>query len=508
MRLSALLAALPVQITTPDPAVDPDITSITSDSRAVEPGALFVAYHGISVDGHQYIGEAAARGAAASIGTERPANVPTAVPYVQVPDSRAAFGYLCAAWHDYPSRKMTVLGVTGTDGKTTATTLLSAILRASGQKVSLITTVNAVIGDETYDTGLHTTTPPADEVQGYLARMVAAGTTHAVLEVTSEGLAQHRVTGVDFDVAVITNITQDHLYAHGSYEAYREAKSRLFRGLESAYHKPGVPKVAVINADDSSAEYLLAATEFLTPPPGLRLIYSAAGAPADVTARDVVYTPGHTRFEIASPYGLCKIETPLIGRFNVSNILAAASAAMPLGVNAADVADGVAAVAAIPGRMERIDEGQDFTLIVDFAHTANALDQALSTGRELLGPGGRLIAVFGAAGLRDTAKRPHMGRAAARHADLIVLTAEDPRTEPAADIIAAIAEGAIAGGKRDGESLFRVLDRGEAIGQAVRMARAGDVVMICGKGHEQSMCYGKTEYPWDDRVAARAALKA
>jgi UDP-N-acetylmuramoyl-L-alanyl-D-glutamate--2,6-diaminopimelate ligase len=419
---------------------------------------------------------------------------------VHVPDARQAWAWLCAAWEGFPGRHMTLVGVTGTDGKTTTSTLSHAILRAAGLEAGLITTLNARIGAEELDTGLHTTTPDPPDVQRYLARMVATGATHAILEVTSHGLAQHRVGGCDFDVAAVTNVTHEHLDFHGSLEAYRQAKTQLFAGLSTSYRKEGVPKVSVLNRDDDSYRYLhpLAADR--------QVVYGLSG-PADVTARDVAYAPGATRFTLCLPQGEIRVETPLVGRFNVSNVLAAAAVGVALELEPEPIAAGIAAVRGVPGRLERIDEGQDFLAIVDFAHTPNALERALEAARTMVDEDGRVIVVFGCAGLRDRQKRTMMGRIAGRLADHVVLTAEDPRTESLDDILAASAAAAAGEGKRDGVDLWRVPDRGEAIRFACQLARPGDLVMACGKGHEQSMCFGTTEYPWDDREAMRRALR-
>jgi UDP-N-acetylmuramoyl-L-alanyl-D-glutamate--2,6-diaminopimelate ligase len=503
MKLTTLLAALPWPVARP--ADDPEIAGVTSDSRRVQPGMLFVAYPGVTVDGHRFIPDALACGAAAVVGSAPPGDVPAGAPYVQVPDARAAFGWLCAAWRDFPARRMCVIGVTGTDGKTTTTNLIAAILGAAGRRASLISTVYTRIGERVYDTGLHTTTPPADEIQAHLVTMVAAGTTHAVLEVTSEGLAQQRVAGVDFDVAVITNITRDHLYAHGTYEAYREAKAMLFRGLEHAARKPDVPKIAVLNRDDSSFGALVEATRFLHPPVGQRLTYGL-DTPADVMGFAVDLGASDLRFTCGSPYGAIALAAPLIGRFNVYNVLAASAAALALGCDLPAVRAGVASLPAIPGRMERVEAGQPFAALVDFAHNAYALDAALAAARLLCAPGGRVIVVFGATGERDTAKRPEMGRVAGRRADLVVLTSDDPRREKPEDIIAAVAVGCEAEGRRDGESYWRVPDRAEAIALGVRLARPGDALVLAGMGHLQSMAMADGEMPWDDRVALRRAL--
>ncbi|MBN1978433.1 MAG: UDP-N-acetylmuramoyl-L-alanyl-D-glutamate--2,6-diaminopimelate ligase [Anaerolineae bacterium] len=505
MRLSHLIQVGPTLLG--QVGRDVDVFGIAANSQQVEPGDLFVAVPGVHVDGHRFIADAVNNGAVAVVGELPPqtlGDVPWgAFTYVRVADARKALGWMCAAWQDFPSRKMTLVGVTGTDGKTTTVNLVYAILRAAGFDAGMISTVNARIGAQEIDTGLHTTTPDAPDVQRYLAQMVEAGATHAVLEVTSHGLAQQRVAGCDFDVAVITNITHEHLDAHGSLEAYQNAKASLFEGLAHAFRKTGprgagVPKVAVLNRDDDSFRYLSLI------PADRQIVYGVGG---EVSARDVQFAPDVTRLTLVLPSGDAAVETVLAGDFNVSNILAAASAGVALGVSPDAIVAGIAAVGGIPGRMERIDAGQDFLAIVDFAHTPNALVQALKTARAMAGDEGRVIVVFGSAGLRDREKRAMMGHAAGRLADVVIVTAEDPRTESLEDIMAESAAAAEAEGKREGVDLWRVPDRGAAILMACQMALSGDVVIACGKGHEQSMCFDTTEYPWDDREAMRRALQ-
>ncbi len=499
MLCNDLLAAIP-QPQTVEP--NPRITGITDDSRQVTPGALFVAAPGLAVDGHRFIPAALEAGAAAVVG-ERPAAelaLPAGIPYARVPDAREALGWLHAAWHGFPSRALVLIGVTGTDGKTTTTNLLFEMLRAAGLNAGMISTVNAQIGETSHDTGLHTTTPSSGEIQGYLAEMVAAGATHAVLETTSHGLAQQRVAGCDVDVAVVTNITHEHLDYHGSWEAYRDAKARLFRGLSPAARKPGQPKIAVLNRDDpGSYDYLRAI------PADRHVVYGFDGA--TITARDAIFSPAGLHFTLIAPQGEIAIDSALMGAYNVSNILAAASAALALEVPLDAVAAGARATRDIPGRMERIDGARDFTAIVDFAHTPNALRRALEAAREMVTPGARVIVAFGSAGLRDREKRRLMGEVAAELADITVITAEDPRTESLDAIMAETAAAMARAGRIEGRDFWRVPDRGTAILRAVELARPGDVVLACGKGHEQSMCFGETEYPWDDREAMRAALR-
>ncbi len=504
MRLRSLLASVPIASSVVPENADPSLSNITSDSRHVMSGSLFVAVPGLQVDGHDFIPQALAAGAVAVVGERSRAGLelPDALPYVCVDDARAALGWLHAAWHGFPSRKLTLIGVTGTDGKTTTTNLIHAMLTHAGKQVGMVSTVNARIGERSCDTGLHVTTPPAAEIQRYLAEMVGAGMTCAVLESTSHGLAQHRLTGADFDVAVVTNITHEHLDYHGSMEAYRAAKGRLFASLASAYHKPGQPKISVLNADDVlSYDYLRSI------PVEERFSYSLSSPQADVVASGIDYAPDGTRFTLQSAWGSTSVRTTLVGAYNVSNILAAASVALALGVPLSSIAETVSEFEGVPGRMERIDAGQPFTAIVDFAHTPNALRRALEAARPLTAAEGRVITVFGSAGLRDRDKRRMMGEVAAEWADLTVVTAEDPRTEPLDAIMAATARALIAGGRREGVDFWQIADRGAAIRHAVELARPGDVVLTCGKGHEQSMCFGTTEYPWDDRKAMRLALQ-
>jgi len=305
----------------------------------------------------------------------------------------------------------------------------------------------------------------------------------------------------------VTNITHEHLDAHGgSLEAYQRTKASLFEGLTRSFRKLETPKIAVLNRDDDSFRYL-------SPIPADRHVVYSIVDEVDVTARDIVYTPETTRFTLQLPDGDAPVETPLVGEFNVSNVLAAASVGVALGIPLEAITEGIAAMKGVPGRMERIEKGQDFVAIVDFAHTPNALQRALQVARTMVSGEGRLIVVFGCAGLRDREKRTMMGRIAAQLADVVILTAEDPRTESLNQIMGQSAAAATAEGKRPGVDLFRVNDRGEAILLACQIARAGDadrgqsVVISCGKGHEQSMCFGTTEYPWDDREAMRRALR-
>ncbi len=500
VSLQAIFSEFPFAFS---PATVPDIpiTGIAIDSRKVEPGDLFIARTGGSVDAHAFIPAAVERGAAAVVGEKLADILP--IPYIRVENSNRAVTWLAAAFHGYPGRCLTIIGVTGTDGKTTTCNLIYQVLVAAGIRAGMISTVNAVIGDAVLDTGFHVTTPDAPDVQAYLAQMVAAGLTHAILETTSHGLAQHRVDAVQYDIAVVTNITHEHLDQHGSYENYRAAKSRLFKLLAGTVDKPqGNPRLAVFNRDDASFEYLLSIVHDLR---SSASVSYGIHARADVRAENISYSPRGIHFDAVGPGFRIVVESPLVGAFNVSNCLAALTAAVAgLGIDPAAAARGIAAMTGIPGRMERIDLGQPFTAIVDFAHTPNALRVAIDTAREMTDK--KVIAIFGSAGLRDKEKRRMMAEVSAELADLTILTAEDPRTESLDDILEEMAAGARSRGGIEGQTFWRVPDRGEAIRFGVRMAQLGDIVMACGKGHEQSMCFGETEYPWDDRSAMLAAL--
>ena len=332
------------------------------------------------------------------------------MPYVQVENSRKALTWLAAAFHGNPGRKLTVIGVTGTDGKTTTCNLLYQILLAAGYKAGLISTVNAIIGDEVLDTGFHVTTPDAPDVQAYLARMVAAGLTHVVLETTSHGWAQHRVDACEFDIGIITNITHEHLDQHGSFENYRAAKARLFQSLEKTFPKSqGNPRLSVLNRDDSSYDYLSQIA------PRSQVCYGL-GANADIQAVSVKYSPQGIHFDAAGPGFHVPVISPLVGEYNVSNCLAAlAAATCGLDIHPDIAAEGIAKMNGIPGRMERIDLGQSFSAIVDFAHTPNALRVAINTVRRMTKK--RIIVIFGSAGLRDKEKRRMMAEVAVELAD-------------------------------------------------------------------------------------------
>lgn len=515
----------------PDEVPDLPINQIVFDHRAVQPGSLFVALVGRRYDGHHFIPAAVSRGAVAVTGVStrdelNRQGITVPVPYVQVADSRVALAQLSAAFYGQPSQAMTVIGVTGTDGKTTTSSLVESILTTATQATSqdpgavgVITTVGARIRGAESDTGFHVTTPDAPDVQRFLAQMRDAGCRYAIVETTSHGLAQARVASVAYDIAVVTNITHEHLDEHGTREAYVAAKAKLFRMLFQSAPKPGVPRAAVLNADDAGSYDALrtalaeeaAQARFQVP----QYSYGIAGQSAnptvtpDVLATGLNYAPDLTRFDLRWWGGEFSVASPLIGEFNVYNVLAAATAGLALGLDPATIQQGVARFPGVVGRMERIDRGQPFLALVDFAHTPVSLERALLTLRPLVGQNegrpGRLIAVFGSAGLRDRAKRFLMGEVSGRLADFIVITAEDPRTEDLAEINAEIVRGVRTTAD---ESRYTIIpDRAEAIQVAVDMARPGDVVAAFGKGHERSMCFGETEYPWSDQAAMAAALE-
>jgi len=494
---SSLFKRIPIQIISELTRVK--VRGVTADSREVKPGWLFVAIRGENSDGLNYLPQAIANGAAAVM-SNRPKPEGLSVPYIQAEgDMRRALAYVASALNDFPARKLRMIGVTGTDGKTTTTSMIHHILTEAGVKAGMISTVSALIGSEELDTGFHVTTPDSPDIQRYLAMMVEAGMTHCVLETTSHGLAQLRVAACDYDIAVITNVTHEHLDYHGSWQNYLEAKGKMFEYLgETPRKRIGNSRMAVLNKDDQSYSYLKRVS---TP---RQISYSAINQ-ATIWADKIENTPQSLRFNCHIGAQVFDVETRMIGIYNVSNCLAALGATvLALGIDLQTAIQALKTLPTVPGRMETINLGQDFTAIVDFAHTPNGLQRALETVRQLTKK--RVIAVYGSAGLRDREKRRMMPKVSIANADISILTAEDPRTESLSEILEDMAISAVEAGGIEGESFYRVPDRREAIRFAVKIAQPGDLVVTCGKGHEQSMCFGRTEYLWDDRAALRAAL--
>ncbi|MFL5685371.1 MAG: UDP-N-acetylmuramoyl-L-alanyl-D-glutamate--2,6-diaminopimelate ligase [Chloroflexota bacterium] len=481
-----------------------EVTGVTHDSRAVRPGMLFVAVPGLRVDGHDYVPAAIETGAAGVI-VERPL-AGVAAPQIVVDASRPALGSAAAWWFDDPSHKLTVIGITGTDGKTTTSYLAVSALEAAGLRTGMIGTIATRIGGRTDDHAEHATTPEAPVVQAALRAMVDAGDEAAVIETTSHALALDRVAGIVYDVAILTNITHEHLELHGSWEAYRDAKLSLFDRLRDArgIAKPRpVPTSAIVNLDDPSAGLFVGTARDA----GAHVITYGTEAAADIRATRVSEDRDGVHADIATPAGEATIDLRLAGRFNVHNALAVAALGAALGLDGARVRDGLARLDVVPGRMERIDLGQQFGVVVDFAHTPASLTTVL----DLLAPtaaarGGGLIAVFGSAGERDTAKRPLMGRIAGERARLVVVTDEDPRGEDRLAILEDIARGAEAAGRRRGHDLLLIADRREAIAAAFEAARPGDIVLLAGKGHERSIAGPDGDRAWQERTVAEELL--
>ncbi|HEY6101630.1 MAG TPA: UDP-N-acetylmuramoyl-L-alanyl-D-glutamate--2,6-diaminopimelate ligase [bacterium] len=483
MRLDRLLTALPKAVTTGD--LDREVTTIAAHHDAVRPGAVFVAVRGFRHDGHTFAAEAAARGAAAVV-LEREIPLPQAVTRVLVGDSRVALAHLSAAFFGFPSQSLDVIGVTGTNGKGTTAYLIEAMLAAGGKPCGIVGTMGARIAGAAV--ALDRTTPEAVDLQRILRRMVDAGLGHAVVEVASHALALHRVDGTRFAAAVFTNLTQDHLDFHHSFEAYRDAKRRLFEMVSPA-------GISIVNADDASGPAMAASSRAPVLTYGME-------QPADITASGVRLHLGGSEYTLRTPRGSVPVVTPLHGRFNVSNALAAAAVAQHYGIPLGVISNVLTAFRGVPGRFEAVDEGQGFGVVVDYAHTPDGLDNVIRTAKDFVQ--GRTIVVFGAGGDRDRTKRPIMGSIVAALADVAVVTSDNPRTEDPAAIIAEIVAG-MGGGRAHVEV---EPDRRLAIARAVGTARPGDFIIIAGKGHEPYQEIQGTRYPFDDRQVAREALRA
>ncbi|HET6649213.1 MAG TPA: UDP-N-acetylmuramoyl-L-alanyl-D-glutamate--2,6-diaminopimelate ligase [Candidatus Limnocylindria bacterium] len=464
-----------------------EVTGLAYDSRNVRAGTLFFAVPGVHVDGHDYAAVAVKDGAIGVV-VEREMEGLDA-PQLVVDRTRRALADAADAWYEQPSKELEVIGITGTDGKTTTSFLAVELLRAGGRRPGLIGTVAADIGDERLPNEDRNTTPESLELQELLARMVEARNESVVMEATSHGLALERTRNCRFDVGVVTSVTSEHLEFHGSLEAYRRAKARL---VEEA-------PLAILNTDDDAFAFFRERARD-------RVLTYGIDADADLRATELVADAAGSRFTLVAPDWRGEVTTPMPGRFNVSNALAALAVAHAEGVAWPVAVDALARTMGVPGRMERVDAGQPFAVVVDYAHTADSLGKVLRMLRPVTR--GRLIAVFGSAGERDPTKRPAMGRVSAELADVTVVTDEDPRLEDPRAINEAIADGARSAGGVDGESLLVIDDRREAIARAMAMAREGDVVLLAGKGHETSIFYGADKLPWDDREVARDALAA
>jgi UDP-N-acetylmuramoyl-L-alanyl-D-glutamate--2,6-diaminopimelate ligase len=471
------------------------VTSLTDDSRAVKPGGVFVAVKGERVDGHAFVDKAVAAGAAALV-VQQNARVtaPASMPVVRVDDSRRLLGVLAGRFHGDPSSRLCMVGVTGTNGKTTVTYLCKGLLETAGRRVGLIGTVAYQIGHERIPAA-HTT-PGAVELQELLAKMVGAGMDAAVMEVSSHALAMDRTSGCEFDVAIFTNLTQDHLDFHAGLEDYFQAKLRLFTGLDPSGSKPR-PKRAIVNLDDPRGARVCAASR-------VPVWTYAIHQPADIRAEEVRLALSGTRFTVATPQGRFPIQSKLVGEHNVYNMLAAIGVGLHEGFSAEMIQRGIVSVANVPGRFERVEAGQRFTVVVDYAHTDDALLRLLTAAQAL--KTGRIITVFGCGGDRDRTKRPRMGRVAARMSDVVFLTSDNPRTEDPQAILKDV-EAGVKDVLAERPVRYQVLaDRRAAIEAAVREARAGDTVLIAGKGHEDYQIVGTVRHHFDDREVARAAL--
>lgn len=472
-----------------DPATE--VRGITYDSRVVRPGDLFVALRGGYYDGHDFVSQAIERGAAAILVED---DWPYPVARLRARDTREALAAVAATYFGRPADHLRVIGVTGTDGKTTTTSLIDDILRAAGHITGTVGTVSVRIAGEVIEHETRQTTPESLDVQAYLRRMVDAAVDSAILEATSHGLDLHRLDEISFSIGAVTNITHEHLEYHKTIEAYRRAKSILFERVAAT------GGAAIINVDDAGSREMLLYTD------GARVLtYSMSDDSADIVASAIESGVNGSRFVVSHCGESVSCTLPFVGGFNVANALCAIGVAVACDVTLDAVAKALADATTVPGRMARVGAGQPFSVIVDYAHTPESLSKVLSLLREL-NPKGRLIAVSGSAGERDVEKRPRQGAVSQHLADVSVFTTEDPRFEDADSIISEVAAGAKAAGGIEGETYHRITDRRDAIRFALSRASTGDTVLLAGKGHERSIIWGHDKWPWDEAAVVRELL--
>lgn len=481
MKLHTLLKALPLA----KPILEnPEITDIVNDHRKVKPGALFVCIKGHTLDGHDFAKEAAENGAAAIL-SER--DMSQSLPLIVVNDTKHAMAVLADAFCGHPTGNLHLVGITGTNGKTTTSFMIEEIFRDAGRKTGLIGTISMKIGDRIIET--KNTTPDTIVLQKTFASMVSEGVGAAVMEVSSHALVQGRVDGCDFDVAVFTNLSQDHLDYHETMEEYQKAKGLLFTKLGNTYTKP---KFAVINADDPAGKQYIADTS-------AHVVTYGIDQRADFTAKNIVMEGNGTSFTLVSPEGKTDISLKLMGKFSVYNTLAAIAAAYVSKVPLESIVRSVEGVKGVPGRFEGVDEGQDFSIIVDYAHTPDSLENVLKTIREFAKR--RIFAVVGCGGDRDRTKRPLMAEAACTYATDPIFTSDNPRSEDPLAILKDMEKGV------EGKQYQVIPDRKNAITAAISAAQEGDVVLIAGKGHETYQIIGDQVFDFDDRLVASNAIK-
>jgi UDP-N-acetylmuramoyl-L-alanyl-D-glutamate--2,6-diaminopimelate ligase len=464
---------------------NPEITSVENDNRKVTTGSLFICIKGYTVDGHDFAGSAVKNGASAVL-AER--ELPLNVPVIVVKDTARAMAVLADAFYGQPSHHLHMIGITGTNGKTTTSHIIEKIFSDAGQKTGLIGTMYTKIGEQIYE--VKNTTPESLTLQKTLKKMVDQQVDSAVMEVSSHALVYGRVHGTDFNVAVFTNLTQDHLDYHKTMEEYRKAKALLFSQLGNAFnHKQ--PKFAVLNADDHASEEfsLLTSAHILT--------YGIDNH-ADLKATNITMTASGTSFELVSPVGIHKVNIQLIGKFSIYNVLASIGAAIVSGIPIDDVIASVESVKGVSGRFEVVDAGQDFSVIVDYAHTPDSLENVLKTVQQFAEK--RVFVVVGCGGDRDRSKRPLMAKIACDYATNAIFTSDNPRSEDPVEIIKDMEEGV------KGDVYEVIIDRKDAIRHAVSAAESGDVILIAGKGHETYQQIGDRTYDFDDRIIAREAL--
>lgn len=469
------------------------IQDITADSRAVKPNSLFIALDGATVDGHNYIDKAVDAGAVAVI-VSKPVTVPADVCVITVDDTRQAMMVCVPYFFDYPANRMRMVGVTGTNGKTTTTHMIRHILKAQGFKVGVIGTVHIMIGDTSYP--IHNTTPDVVDLQHILHQMVQENVEYCVMEVSSHALALGRVSGVEFDTAVFTNLTQDHLDFHKTFENYLAAKCKLFEQV-SAPNQVKDNKGAVINIDDSYGYRVMEKTTAPT------ITYSTLGK-GTLNASDVHMSTKNSQYTVNYKGESYPVSMNTTGLFNVYNTLAAIGACLQEGISMEAIDTALKTFSSVPGRFELIEEGQDFAVVVDYAHTPDGLQNILETAKVI--KENRIIIVFGCGGDRDATKRPIMGRIAAEYGDKIYVTSDNPRTEDPVQIVKDVEVG-VKEALREGTSYEVIVDRREAINHAIHDAKAGDIVIIAGKGHENYQILKNETIHFDDREEARKALK-